>query len=199
MLESTLVVDNDSVHILVQHCFTIRTKMWGWQCTATTLCVCQPMMATVFSNPNTQQKTWEHFGFRDSDVKSLLLLNRVFRVGTDQTGKYLDIEPDLRHAPLIISESGCLNLSGCSSLAVSDPLLPTWMPLMLFSSCWVFSEVTARYVRMSNRHLLIISVPGFHRHISCTSLNSSSFSLALSQRFFLCMHSSLLFQSRFSQ
>ena len=37
-------------------------------------------------------------GFEDSDVKSLLLLNRVFRVGTDQTGQYLDIEPDLTHA-----------------------------------------------------------------------------------------------------
>ena len=46
-------------------------------------------------------------GFEDSDVKSVLLLNRVFRVGTEQTGQYLDIEPDLRHAPLIISESGC--------------------------------------------------------------------------------------------
>ena len=46
-------------------------------------------------------------GFEDSDVKSLLLLNRVFRVGVDQTGQYLDIVPDLRHAPLIISESGC--------------------------------------------------------------------------------------------
>ena len=41
-------------------------------------------------------------GFDDSDVKSLLLLNRVFRVGQN-----LDIEPDLRHAPLIINESGC--------------------------------------------------------------------------------------------
>ena len=46
-------------------------------------------------------------GFEDSDVKSLLLLNRVFRVGTDQTGQYLDIQLDLRFAPLIISESGC--------------------------------------------------------------------------------------------
>ena len=46
-------------------------------------------------------------GFGDSDVKSLLLLNRVFGVGTDQTGQYLDIELYLRHAPLIISESGC--------------------------------------------------------------------------------------------
>ena len=46
-------------------------------------------------------------GFEDSYVKSLLLLNRVFRVGVDQTGQYLDIEPDLEHAPLIISESGC--------------------------------------------------------------------------------------------
>ena len=46
-------------------------------------------------------------GFSDSDVKSLLLLNRVFRVGTDQTVQYLDIEPDSRHAPLIIRGSGC--------------------------------------------------------------------------------------------
>ena len=45
--------------------------------------------------------------FEDSDVKSLLLLNRVFRVGVDQTGQYLDIESDLRHASLTISESGC--------------------------------------------------------------------------------------------
>ena len=41
--------------------------------------------------------------FDDSDVKSLLLLIRVCSVGTDQTKQYLDIEPDLRHAPLIIS------------------------------------------------------------------------------------------------
>ena len=46
-------------------------------------------------------------GFEDSDVKTLLLLNRVFRFGVDQTGQYLDIEPDLRHAPLLINESGC--------------------------------------------------------------------------------------------
>ena len=56
-------------------------------------------------------------GFEDSDVKSLLLLNRVFRVGVDQTGQYLDIEPDLRHAPLIISESGC----NTNTKAVSTP------------------------------------------------------------------------------
>ena len=41
-------------------------------------------------------------GVEDSDTKSLLLLNRVFRVGTDDRGQYLDIEPDLRHALLII-------------------------------------------------------------------------------------------------
>ena len=46
-------------------------------------------------------------GFEESDVKSLLLLNRVMRVGTDQTEPSLDIEPDLRHAPLIINESRC--------------------------------------------------------------------------------------------
>ena len=31
-------------------------------------------------------------GFKDSDVKSLLLVNRVFRVGVDQIGQHLDIE-----------------------------------------------------------------------------------------------------------
>ena len=56
-------------------------------------------------------------GFEDSDVKGLLLLNRVFRVGVDQTGQCLDIEPDLRHAPLIINESGC----NMNTKAVSPP------------------------------------------------------------------------------
>ena len=44
--------------------------------------------------------TAKDIGFEDSYVKSLLLLNRVFRVGVDQTGQYLDIEPDFRHAPV---------------------------------------------------------------------------------------------------
>ena len=39
----------------------------------------------------------------------------------------------------------------------------------------VLSDVTARCVRMSNRQLLIISVPGLYKLISCISLNSSSF------------------------
>ena len=56
-------------------------------------------------------------GFEDSDVQGLVLLNRVLRVGVDQTGQYLDIEPDLRHAPLIINESGC----NTSTKAVSTP------------------------------------------------------------------------------
>ena len=56
-------------------------------------------------------------GLEDSDVKSVLLLNRVFRVGTDKPGQYLDIEPDLKHAPLIINESGC----NTNTEAVSTP------------------------------------------------------------------------------
>ena len=40
-------------------------------------------------------------------MKSLLLLNRVFGVETDQAGQYLDTRLNLRHAPLIINESGC--------------------------------------------------------------------------------------------
>ena len=31
----------------------------------------------------------------------------MFRVGTDQTGQFLDIAVDLRDAPLTIMESGC--------------------------------------------------------------------------------------------
>ena len=45
-------------------------------------------------------------GFEKSDVKRLLLLNRVFRVGTDQTGNFLDSELDLRDT-LSINQSGC--------------------------------------------------------------------------------------------
>ena len=43
-------------------------------------------------------------GLEDLHVKSFQLLNRVFGVGTDQTGQFLDIEPDLRHARLTIEE-----------------------------------------------------------------------------------------------
>ena len=79
--------------------------------------------AALFHNPNQDVRMAVHgdnfvcLSDEDSDVKSLLLLNRVFRVGVDQTGQYLDIEPDLRHAPLIISESGC----NTDTKAVSTP------------------------------------------------------------------------------
>ena len=64
----------------------------------------------------TAKDTGTH-GFEDSDVKSFLLLNRVFRVGVDQTGQDLDIELDLRHAPLINCESG----RNTNTKAVSTP------------------------------------------------------------------------------
>ena len=79
-----------------------------------------------------------------------------------------------------------LNLSGCSSPAAPGPLLPSWMSLILSSSCWVFSDVTARCVRLSTRHLLIILAH------PCTSLNSSSLplfhSLCLDDSVFLRIH-----------
>ena len=62
--------------------------------------------STVFKSKYTA-KDMGTLGSEDPDVECVLLLNRVFRVGVDQTGQYLDIEPDLRHAPLIINESGC--------------------------------------------------------------------------------------------
>ena len=56
---------------------------------------------------NYTAKDMETLRFEDPDVKRLLFLNRVFGVGPDQIGQYLDIESDLRHAPLIINELGC--------------------------------------------------------------------------------------------
>ena len=38
-------------------------------------------------------KDMETLGFEESDVRSLLLLNRVFKVGVDQTGHNLESTP----------------------------------------------------------------------------------------------------------
>ena len=77
---------------------------------APTLCVCQTMMdsntSTVFSHPNTQRKTWEHWDSKRNVCSELGLIKQ-----------YLDIELELRHAPLIISESGC----NTNTEAVSTP------------------------------------------------------------------------------
>ena len=63
---------------------------------------------TNFFSPNTQRKTWEHMVLRIQARKVIcLFLSRVFPVGTEDGGHFLDIEPDLRHSPLIINESGC--------------------------------------------------------------------------------------------
>ena len=79
----------------MQHCSTIRIKMGeGLE-----------HLDSLLKSKYTA-KDMGTLGFEDSDVNSLVFLNRVFRVGVDQTGQYLDIEPDLGHAPLIISESG---------------------------------------------------------------------------------------------
>ena len=45
------------------------------------------------------------------------IIESCIQSGVDQTGQYLDIEPDLRHAPLIISEPGCIT----NTTAVSTP------------------------------------------------------------------------------
>ena len=92
-------------------------------------------------------------------------------------------------AQIVLSSSTC-------------PIVLLLLPLIIFCQrgCLSFCplradflyDVTARCVRMSNRHLLIISVPGFHGHISCTSLNSSSFplsdSLSPSDSVLVCIH-----------
>ena len=78
--------------------------------------------STVFSNPNTEAKSMGTFGFEESDVKSQLSLSRVFRVGTDQTGQQLDIELDLRHAPLTVEEYGCNANTTTVRTTLQDPV-----------------------------------------------------------------------------
>ena len=46
-----------------------------------------------FSNQKYTAKDQGTRGFKDSDAKRLLFLYRVFRVGTDQVGLFLEIEP----------------------------------------------------------------------------------------------------------
>ena len=88
---------------------TVQTWMRGWQCTVMTLWGFSDddgrnHIDKVLNSKYTA-KDLETFGFEDSDAKSPLLLNREFRVKTDQTGHF--VEPDLRHAPIFIKESGC--------------------------------------------------------------------------------------------
>ena len=65
------------------------------------------------------------------------------------------------------------------------------------SKCSLRAASLPRKMRVSIRHLLLI--PGFHKHIPCTSLNSSSFplfdSLCLGDSVFLCIHPCLSRQS----
>ena len=73
------------------HDSTIQIKIREWQCTAETVCLSDDdglkHMDSLFKSKYTA-KDMGTLGFEASDVKSLLLLNRVFRVGLDQTGQY---------------------------------------------------------------------------------------------------------------
>lgn len=51
------------------------------------------------------------------DSESLLRSSRVLRVGPDQWSALLESKPGLRHAPIIIEESGCTS----NTKAVSSP------------------------------------------------------------------------------
>ena len=71
-----------------------------------------------------------------------------------------------------------LNLSGCSSLAVSDPVFLMWMSLIMFFV--VLSFLLARCDRMSIRHLLLIpryTHSAFFFHSPC-----------LGDSVFVCIH-----------
>ena len=78
----------------------------------------------------------ERLGSENFDAKSLVRLNSVFRVETDQARKYLETEPGLRHAPLIIKESGChLRLKGDATRGSE-----TWPATMLGHNVRSFSS-----------------------------------------------------------
>ena len=49
--------------------------------------------------PTYTAKDMATLGFEEANAKSVLLLNRVFRVQTDQTGQFLDIELGLDMTP----------------------------------------------------------------------------------------------------
>ena len=80
-----------------------------------------------------------------------------------------------------------LTLSGCSSWAVSDPLLSMWIALLMFSPSFSLSRRMRSHVDPPSA-----LVPGFHKHIPYTSLNSTSFplihSLCLGDSVFVCIH-----------
>ena len=64
-------------------CFTIRIKVWELQCTVKTLyVVVRWRTSTVFLNPNTKRKIWEHLDSKIQTLKGLLLLNRGFQSGS---------------------------------------------------------------------------------------------------------------------
>ena len=46
-------------------------------------------------------------GFADTDDSKLQLLNRILKVGRDSRGEFIDLEPDPRHAQMIVADSGC--------------------------------------------------------------------------------------------
>ena len=59
--------------------------------------------AALFNNSNEDVRMAVH----GDDFVWLSIAEPLFGVGTGQTGQCLDIELALRHAPLIINESGC--------------------------------------------------------------------------------------------
>ena len=85
------------------------------------------------------------------------------RVHDDDDDVVVVVDDDVFGAPFS-DRTVLLNLSGCSSFAVSALHLPTWMSLILSSSCWFSSSPDATPCRA--RHLFIFH--RFHRHIRCT-------------------------------
>ena len=72
---------------------------------------------------------------------------------------------------------------------------------IIFSSCWIFPDITVKCVRMKNRHLLTSSTPGFHGHIPWfRSTRTLVLSLTRSVSAILSFHVFILaFPSKFSE
>ncbi|CAK0895671.1 unnamed protein product, partial [Prorocentrum cordatum] len=58
-------------------------------------------------SPKYPSKMMGTLGFDEGDYESLQLLNRIVRRGKDTRGEYIEIEPDPRHAKMILAETGC--------------------------------------------------------------------------------------------
>ena len=91
-----------------------------------------------------------------------------------------------------------LNFSGCSSFAVSGPLFPMWMSLIMFSSCCLSASPDATACRSAISSTFLGSTGTSSEPLATRAL-FLSFTRSVLATLSLSMHSSLPYPSRFSR